>query len=228
MFLFQKCFYNNRALWYFTYPFHIGLFLLILWLILIFSGALMMIFGINFGESANISIKILNYVSLGVGILGIILGIFGCVGLIIKRSMDKKYKIYTTFRDYFSLLFIFAVLLNGLICWISYYPLNNVARQLMKSIITFSPGIILNASLSIGLILLSLLLFYLPFTPMMHFLGKYFTYHKVVWDNERKFKGTRLEGKLQKQLLQPISWAAPHAKPYKTWEEVIFDHKEIK
>jgi nitrate reductase gamma subunit len=51
---------------------------------------------------------------------------------------------------------------------------------------------------------------YLPFSQMMHFVAKYFTYHQVRWDDEPMVAGSRLEKEVLELLKQPVTWSAPH------------------
>lgn len=216
--LFEKCYRNNRGLWYFTYPFHMGLFLLILWLVLLFTGALVLPAGTPATESGWV--LGLNYLILGAGLIGLVLGILGCAGLLIKRLTSESLRIYTPLVDYFNLLFILAVLLSGLFSWYFYDPAFATARASMKSIVTFSPVTNLNPAMTISIMLFSLLLVYLPFTRMMHALAKYFTYHRVFWEDEPNIRGGDIEKKVKELLNQPVSWAAPHIQQDKRWGEV--------
>lgn len=223
--LFEKCYRNNRGLWYFTYPFHLGLFLLIIWLILLLFGTLLMIDGVSFAEPANILARVVNYLTLAVGIPGFIIGTFGCGGLLIKRLSDENLKPYTAPIDYFNLSLLLVILLSGLISWLWFDQLFNAARGLLKSLITLSPATGINPAMSSGLILFSLFLVYMPFTRMMHGLAKYFTYHRVIWDDEPNLSGSKLERKVQAYLMQPVNWSAPHTQNGKTWSEIASEER---
>ena len=61
----------------------------------------------------------------------------------------------------------------------------------------------------------------MPFTRMMHYVAKYFTYHKVRWDDEPNKPGSQLEKKLQSLLDQPVGWAAPHIEHGRSWVEQV-------
>lgn len=226
--LFEKCYRNNRALWYFTYPFHMGLFLLIGWLVLLFIGALTMITGVPIAESANAWSRVIYYLTLGVGIVGLVLGTFGCVGLLIKRSIDENLRNYTVPADYFNLSFILAILLSGLAAWCFFDPVFAMAGEFMKSLVTFSPAANMNFAMVISTILFSLFLIYMPFTHMMHGLAKYFTYHKVSWDDKPNLSGSDIEVKVEELLNQPVSWSAPHIQRDRRWSEIVSSGKEAK
>ena len=62
-------------------------------------------------------------------------------------------------------------------------------------------------------------LIYLPFTHMTHFFTKYFTYHKIRWEDEPNVPGGVIAEKVGTYLNMPITWAAPHigADGIKNW-----------
>jgi hypothetical protein len=66
---------------------------------------------------------------------------------------------------------------------------------------------------------------YLPFTQMMHFVAKYFTYHEVRWDDNPVEPGGKMEKELLELLGQKPTWAAPHirADGKKTWVDIATD-----
>jgi len=72
----------------------------------------------------------------------------------------------------------------------------------MKSLITFSPLPSISDATVFHVVLLSLLFLYLPFTKMTHFFGKYFTYHKVLWEDEQNLRGNEIENEVRKVLIQ--------------------------
>ncbi len=58
---------------------------------------------------------------------------------------------------------------------------------------------------------------------MTHFFTKFFTYHKVRWEDEPNLKGSKMQEKIAKQLQQPVEWAAPHigADGKKNWIAIV-------
>lgn len=214
---FEKCYRNNRGLWYFTYPFHIGLFLLGGWLFLLFVGAIAMIFGVT--ESIA-WVTAVHYLTLGTGAAGFALSTIGSIGLLIKRSIDENLRLYSSPTDYFNLTFILAIVLSGLCSWYLFDPGFAYAREFMKSLITFGSAPT-NPAMTIGIILFSVFLVYMPFTHMMHWLTKYFTYHTVCWDDAPNLGGGNIQDKVEELLNQPITWSGPHIQPGKKWKEVV-------
>jgi nitrate reductase gamma subunit len=214
---FEKCYRNNRGLWCFTYPFHIGLFLLGGWLFLLFVGAMAMIFGVT---ESPVWITAVRYLTLGAGVAGFALNTIGSIGLLIKRSIDENLRLYSSPADYFNVTFILAIVLSGLSSWYFFDPGFAHAREFMKSLITFAPAAT-NPAMTIGILLLALFLVYMPFTHMMHWVTKYFAYHRVCWDDDPNLGGDNTQYKVKKLLDQPVTWSAPHIQPGKKWKEVI-------
>jgi hypothetical protein len=58
---------------------------------------------------------------------------------------------------------------------------------------------------------------------MSHFIGKYFTYHSVKWDDAVNHRGGKFESKIAEYLTYKPTWAAPHvhADGNRTWAEVV-------
>ena len=222
--LFVKGVYNdNRKLWYGSFPFHFGLYLVIGWLAFLFIGALVSINGFS-PESAIATF--IQSMAIICGAVGFVVGSIGCIGLLFLRTFDNSLRSFAAPKDYFNLVFILAVLLTGLIAWSSSDPSFAMSRDYMKSLITFSPVTGVSASLATHIILLSLFMIYMPFTHMSHFVAKYFTWHKVRWDDERNMRGSKIEGKINKLLNTKQNWSAPHIKSGETWATVATQEVE--
>ena len=75
---------------------------------------------------------------------------------------------------------------------------------------------VLGAQMAVG----ALFLLYMPFTRMVHFFSKYFTYHEVRWDDRPREAGTTLDRRLREALNFGVDWSAAHTRTGKTWGEV--------
>ena len=73
---------------------------------------------------------------------------------------------------------------------------------------------------------LSLFLAYLPLTHMTHFLGKFFTYHLVRWDDTPNLRGSAYEQLIAGLLQRPVAWSAPHVQQGKSWAEIATEVEE--
>jgi hypothetical protein len=63
---------------------------------------------------------------------------------------------------------------------------------------------------------------------MSHFFVKWFTWHKIRWDDEANVKGGRIEAMIQQALTSPVSWSADHVHGdgKKTWAQVAMEEIE--
>jgi nitrate reductase gamma subunit len=127
---------------------------------------------------------------------------------------------YTRRIEYVNIFFVLAIFLTGLISWAAADTTFTTARVYVKSLFTYSTISGVDAIIVAHIVLLALFLAYLPFTNMMHFFAKFFTYHMVRWDDKPHLRGSELERKLQPILSYPVSWSAPHIQGVKHWSDV--------
>jgi nitrate reductase gamma subunit len=210
----------NRKMWFRSFPFHFGLYLLIGTIGLLVVGALAAIFAP--GLIAGTPGTALHYLYTTTGLLGSALVLLGALGLLMRRLTDEELKTYSTPGDIFNLLF-FVVALGFLIaCYLfgrSEFP---GALAFTQGLLTFDTSLRIPGLLAVGLVLGATLAAYIPLTHMSHFIAKYFTYHSVRWDDQATVKGGKLESKIAEYLTYRPTWAAPHvgADGTKTWAEV--------
>lgn len=219
--LFLKALWEfNRKLWFRSFPFHFGLYLLIfsVFILLISGIAAHVSPGITGGASGNV-LLILYQVT---GAAGLALSIWGALGLLILRSTDPKMKDYSTPGDIFNLLFFivaFGTLAAGLIAGSG--EASGMAG-FVRGLIGFDTGIELPGLMITGLILTGLLVAYIPMTHMSHFIAKYFTYHNIRWDDASNQRGGKIEARLAECLTYRPTWSAKHvgADGKKTWVDI--------
>jgi hypothetical protein len=58
---------------------------------------------------------------------------------------------------------------------------------------------------------------YMPFTKLIHYSAKYFTFDRALWDDDFKAKGSAVDRQVTAQLGYKTTWAAPHIAPGQTW-----------
>ena len=219
--LFREYFHSNRRYWSFVYPFHLGLFLLVAWVVTLLAGSILTLSGLSVSATtANYWLQLIYYCTLVSGVAAFILGIFGTAGLMVKRSHDENLRNYTAPIDYFNLAGVLLIFLTGLLSWMIEDPSFSAARGFIQGLITFKPSAT-GPLITINIVLSILFLAYMPFTRMVHYVAKYFTYHKVRWDDEPNKPGGGLEKKLQSMLDQPVDWSASHIKLGQSWVEQV-------
>lgn len=212
MLFIKRAFEYKRSLWYLTFPFHAGIYLMLAWFALLFVDSATSMAGLQ--QLSLISGKL----TLIAGLLGMVLLLVGCTGLLFRRLYDRGMRAYSTPVDYFNLLFILSVVVTGVLSW-KLDPEFSTAKSFMTSLITFSPLPELPTITILHVTLLSLLVAYIPMTKMTHFVAKYFTYHKILWEDTPNTAGSPIREKVKEVLSYKITWAAPHIRPGITWAE---------
>jgi len=206
---------HNRRLWWFSFPFHFGLYLLI--------GAALLLGVVALGGLAGVGAvdapALRSLTTVGVW-AGYALGAVGAVGLLAKRLSDPRLRDFTPPATLLNLALLLAVFATGLGV-LAMADYGEAMRAALTSLATARPAAVPGIAVAhVGVTLLSLA--YLPYTPMMHFVAKYFTYHDVRWNDEPMERGSRMEREVEQLLAQPVSWAAPHlrADGKKTWVDI--------
>jgi nitrate reductase gamma subunit len=221
IFFLKGVYRHNKKLWYLSFPFHLGLYLVIGTTFLIIISAVLEINSlINFSDINTEAGILLFYLINITGYAGLALIFLGSIGLIIKRASDEKYKFYNTSVDYINLIFILLLVISVFLTLIFSNSTFILSKEFIKNLITFNFTEIANTLFIIHVVLISLFLLYFPLTRMMHLFAKYFTYHNVRWEDEPNIKGGKLEKRIREALNFGVSWSAPHMKTGKTWAEV--------
>lgn len=209
----KTLFENQRPFWWLSYALHLGIYFLMAWTVLLVAGAVSILNGtLVAANTSSIWGLILYYLTFVTGTLGLILATAGSALLIIRRMFDTTLKKYTTPQEYFNLLLIFVTLVTGIMAW-GIGPSFQSIREATANLITFtSPSASPIATLNV--ILVGIMLTYIPLSKMSHYVGKYFTFHTVLWDNSPNLKGSAVEQKVKMAAsYRPVnSWSAPHIK----------------
>lgn len=217
---------HNRKLWWRSFPFHFGLYLLAGFAgLLVLSALVQLISPALFEPEVTGLGLLLNAVTGAVGALGFVLSIVGAIGLIIMRATDEDMKPYTNFSHFFNLIVILGVLVVAFLAFAINEHLEPW-REYIASLITFNlaapaVGTDMGALTAASIVGVSLLLAYIPLTHMSHFFVKWFTWHKIRWDDTPNVRGGRIEKMIQDALQYPVSWSADHIKGdgKKTWAQ---------
>jgi len=171
----------------------------------------------------EVPLSVLN-VSLGIAsvlaVVGYLLGGLGAIGLILKRALDSNLRPFNTITKYFNLVFLGAVFISGAYTWFSSPDFASEMSLFIKGLITLDAGVALTFPLSLHVVISLLFILYLPWTDMIHFIAKYFTYHEVRWNDAPRDE--KMEKELRGLLAQPVSWSASHveADGKKSWADI--------
>lgn len=220
IFLLKGVYVHNKKLWLFSFPFHLGLYLISATAIIITCSAVLDLSSIiSIANAQNIFGKIILYLTKVTAFSGLALTFIGCIGLLIKRLSEKKYKFYNTPLDIINLLFILILTISISVTLIFSNSSFTLSEEFVKNLFSFNFAAISNKLFIIHIVLISLFLLYFPLTKMMHLFAKYFTYHNVRWEDEPNYKGGKLERRIKEALNFGIGWSAPHVRTGKTWAE---------
>jgi nitrate reductase gamma subunit len=169
----------------------------------------------------------IGYLVKGLGFAGLGLSLLGALGLLQRRLTYPGLRDFTTGADIFNLLFFVAAfgtaLANALLVDPEFARAGVFASNLVTFRMTPLPGEGLELFLPLAsVVLMSVLVAYIPLTHMSHFIGKYFAYHAIRWNDTPNVPGGPEEAKIQAMLGQKVTWAGPHidAKGEKTWVDL--------
>jgi len=209
---------HNPGLWLPSLLFHYGLYILFA-----LGGALL--FGAIPGVRALPFLGRLGggrALALWCGV-GLALATLGCVSLLARRTFNAGLQRASTPADFLHLWLLLAVFLAswGSLLWAD--PHLRVAAAFVQGLVTLRPVVEVPAWFATQVLLLGVFLAYLPWSHMTHFFAKYFTWHSVRWDDAPNVFGKTYEKRVQKLLMRPVSWSAPHIKGdgKKTWADVV-------
>ena len=210
----------NRKLWYRSFPFHFGLYMLIGAIMALAASALLVILAP--GVMEGVLGMVLPSISVVLGALGAVLAVLGAFGLLLRRLRDPDLQNYTAPGDIFNLVF-FIVALGLLIVAIATQDASAPGPMAITvGLLTFDTAIQISGLMMVALVLSSLLVIYIPLTHMAHFIAKYFTYHSIRWDDTPMSRAGELGKKYAEYLSLKPDWAAPHigADGEKTWADI--------
>ena len=212
---------NNRKLWYCSFPFHFGMYLLIGMAFFLVIDAIGGLVGITQRGVFGPIIKVL-------ATAGFIVAAVGAISLIASRLIDSNLRKFNTGGTFLNLFFLLAVFLTGLVSLISISDFSNEMTRFVGAVFTLDASVALPGIITLHCLVGLLFLAYLPFTRMLHFVAKYFTYHEVRWNDVPMAGNERMQKDIEKLLSQPVTWAAPHlnADGKKNWVDIATE--EIK
>ena len=206
---------HNSKLWSRTFPFHFGLYMVIgCTVLMMLSGVLNAFAPAVMAGWLGSTLVTLTQIT---GWAGLCLGIIGALGLLHRRLTDPALKDFTAPADLFNLVFFIVAFGCALVTAILVDSDFAVITGFVTGLVSFTPTAIPGAGLAamlplLTVILLSLLVVYIPLTHMSHFIGKYFAYHAIRWNDTPNLAGGPEEAKIGQVLNQKVTWAADHIK----------------
>ena len=142
-------------------------------------------------------------------------GVAGSTGLLLTRALHPRLRGFSSRATMFNLLLLAALFVSAIAVLLHRSPL------LLFSIsnLEHSPAVYAHTTL------LGFFLAYLPFTHMTHAYMKFFTWHRVRWDDRPAIHDPRIAAALDINLSRTTTWAAPHLAggSAASWSEVVAD-----
>ena len=208
---------HNRKMWYFSFPFHFGLYILFVMAVLVVLGGLSGL--LNLPQPGIGLLKTVTPILAGAGY---VLGGIGALGLFAGRLFSQKLKPVTSPASFINLALLLTFFISGVYVITAVSDFPHEMAVILQGLVTVNLSGEIATPLAIHLIVAGVFLAYLPFTQMMHFVAKYFTYHEVRWDDKPLEVGGKMEAEIQELLQQTVTWAGPHigADGKKNWVDI--------
>jgi len=161
MFTFETLYKFNRRLWFGSFSMHMAMVGSVLCFTLYLAG-----------WSTKLVVQLC--------LLALVIAATYIVGL---RIYDKNLRLLSNFEEFFNVVFLGVVAAAGLAASVPHVPVS--LRLYFLGLIEFHPNIsFLSTTHILGVFLGGLFLVYLPFSKMIHYVSKYFTYHRINWRKE--------------------------------------------
>lgn len=214
----KALFEHNRPLWWFSFPFHAGLYLLSAMAGLLVIGGVAGLAGFSMPEFLTTLIRVL-------AATGYLLGGLGALGVLFSRLFQPQLRSIATPLTFLNLFILLAFFVTGAWAVFSLPGLVGGLTGFLGALFSVNLEVQFPAILTAHLFLAGLFLAYLPFTPMMHFVAKYFTYHEIRWNDDPLVPGSKTDLEIQELLQQPVTWAGPHlrADGKRNWVDIATD-----
>jgi nitrate reductase gamma subunit len=141
-------------------------------------------------------------------------GLAGSLGVLTVRAWHPRLSEYSPRTSIFNLLLLGSIFVSGIASFAT--PANRFS--------VFSGGV-RSTPLSLHLFLVATFLAYFPFTHMTHAYMKFFTWHKVRWNDAPAIDDRNAATTLATNLERKVTWAAAHiaGSDEPTWSEVAED-----
>ena len=218
---------ENRSLWWVSFPLHFGLYLMIATVGLLLLHACFTLGRFSAFVTGGAINLMLSGLIVATGWSGLILGNIGSLGVLYRRLTDRELRDYSSFADYFNILFIVLFFLSALVTCLLGDPFLEGARAYMFGLLTAGSSLNLyvpgqNVAGILTIVSASLLVAYIPLTHMSHMFMKYFLYHNVKWDDAPNRPGGLMEAAIINNLERKPTWQAKHigADGHKSWRDI--------
>lgn len=204
---------SNRKLWWRSQLFHAGLYCMVA-----ACAVQVLLAVISFAAAPDWVVACARFAT-GLGRIGLAFAVLGALALLIHRLREHELRDYTHPADYLHLAVLVvaaALLLAG-----SLSTSSPSALRLIRAALTFDTGVHVPRLLAAGMLLAFALMAYVPYSQMAHFIGKYFAFHAVRWDDAPN-RGGKFAKQVSASLALHPTWSARHlgAGGSRSWAEI--------
>ncbi len=222
LFLLKGVWQHNRQLWLWSWLLHIALYLLICEMSLAVLVSIVERAGsasAAWRDSAGPAVRVL---AVNLSWVAVVSGVVGTVGLIVYRTISLKMRAFTSRAAFLNLTVILSLFITGLLGLITNPAMTDTMISLTGSLLTLNGAPSLRGPTAAHVFIISIFLSYFPFTHMTHMYMKYFTYHKIRWDDAPYREGGRMSGSIARCMNYPVSWSGPHIQGdgKKSWVDI--------
>jgi nitrate reductase gamma subunit len=212
---------SNRSLWRRSFPFHAGLYLLAATAGLLVVTAIALMTGVVSRTGAIA--QAVGWLYAATGAAGLVLTVGGATALLHRRLANPALRALTTPGDVCNLLFFIAAFGMTGLAYLARPAGTPGALASVMGLLSWDTSRPVPAALGCGIVAVALLVAYIPFTHMSHFIAKYFTYHRVRWDDAPLAGNQRMAATMASYLSCRPTWAADHmrAKDGGTWADIV-------
>lgn len=222
MLFIKKAFVNNPKVWWGSFPLHAGLYLGALWLVMLLVGGVLEMGGQEVtANSPSAVAAVVYYLTEVAGVLGFVAGFLGSLILLWRRITDEALRDISDRVSYLNLGLLLLLFGTGLLAWWLVDPSFQVIRFHAASLLLLNPSKVAAPLVILEMFAFCLFLLYLPFSRMMHFVGKYFFYHNIMWDDALMKPGSLMEKDIAAYLQYEVTWAAPHIRQKGSWVKQV-------
>jgi nitrate reductase gamma subunit len=233
LFFLKGVWQHHRRLWLWSWLLHIALYLLMSAVGLAVLVAIFERVGTVSSGGMRNAVAAARALTMILSWIAVLSGTTGTFGLIVYRITSPKMRAFTSPAAFFNLSVILSFFLTGLLSLITDSAATGNMISMVGALLTLRAAPGLHGFTAAHTAVLAVFLGYFPFTHMTHMYMKYFTYHKVRWDDAPYLEGGKMSASIARSLNSPVSWSAPHIRGEgkKNWaavaaEEVSSNEKQ--
>ncbi len=205
---------RQRRLWPLSFALHAGIYLLFFTVLFLFLSTVLDTLSLRRASA------LFEGASYATGAPAYALGTIGAAGMLILRTCNRDLRAYSGLPAYLNLAILLALFVSGGAGMLSDTSSIHQIKAFISAALRADPDFELSGAGAVHVAVALVFIAVLPFTSMSHFAAKFFTFHRVLWDDKPSGAGTAREA--EALLGQKVTWSAGHIKSdgSKNWIDV--------